>query len=172
MSPSGHRAWRCSASLLLLTNLPSPEVAEARVVTRAADGSWGRPTRWRKPSCDPVFSPDSRFLVCVDLRILLTTPTGDSLRVSVDPTLVRHQVQYAGGSSDGRTVYYLGTDSVGANVYAVPLAGGVPRVVVRFDDPTRPWHRYGFGGYGDRFYFTVGDRESDVWVANVGAAPP
>jgi len=58
------------------------------------------------------------------------------------------------------------------NVYAVPLAGGVPRVVVRFDDPTRPWHRYGFGGYGDRFYFTVGDRESDVWVANVGAAPP
>jgi hypothetical protein len=39
--------------------------------------------------------------------------------------------------------------------------------MVRFDDPTRRWHRYGFAVHGGRFYFTLGDRQSDVWAAEV-----
>jgi hypothetical protein len=42
--------------------------------------------------------------------------------------------------------------------------------MMRFDDPTREWHRFGFTTHGDKFYFTVGDRQSDVWVAEVEAA--
>jgi hypothetical protein len=41
---------------------------------------------------------------------------------------------------------------------------------MRFDDPTREWHRFGFGAHGGRFYFTVGDRQSDVWAAEVETA--
>jgi hypothetical protein len=37
-----------------------------------------------------------------------------------------------------------------------------------FDDPTRPWHQSGFEIHGDRFYFTVGDRQSDVQPVNAG----
>jgi len=38
---------------------------------------------------------------------------------------------------------------------------------VRFDDPTRPWHRYGLRVQGDRRYFTLGDLQSDIWVAEL-----
>ena len=40
-----------------------------------------------------------------------------------------------------------------------------PKLLVRFDDPTREWHRFGFKARLGRFYFTVGDRQSDVWMA-------
>jgi hypothetical protein len=67
-------------------------------------------------------------------------------------------------SADGWVVYFLGRDPSDqrVGVWSVPAAGGVPRLAVRFDDPSRPWHRFGFRVHGGRFYFTVGDRESDV----------
>jgi hypothetical protein len=69
---------------------------------------------------------------------------------------------------DGRTVYYLATDATAVrSVKAVSAAGGPSRVVVRFDDPTRPWHRYGFQVRGGRFYFTLGDLQKDIWVAEL-----
>jgi hypothetical protein len=54
-----------------------------------------------------------------------------------------------------------------AEQVASALSGGAPRIVLRFDDPARPWHRYGFRGFRDRIYFTVGDRQSDIWVAEL-----
>ena len=39
--------------------------------------------------------------------------------------------------------------------------------LARFDDPARPWHRYGFRVHGARFYFTLGDLQSDIWVADL-----
>jgi hypothetical protein len=47
-------------------------------------------------------------------------------------------------------------------VVGVPVDGGTARAVVRFDDPTRPWHRYGFRIRAGRIFLTLGDRESDV----------
>jgi hypothetical protein len=52
-------------------------------------------------------------------------------------------------------------------VAAVPVSGAPPRLVLRFDDPTRPWHRFGFRVRGDRMYFTLGDLQSDIWAAEV-----
>jgi hypothetical protein len=39
--------------------------------------------------------------------------------------------------------------------------------MVRFDDPSREWHRYGFTVHGGRFYFTLGDRQSDIWSMQI-----
>jgi len=50
---------------------------------------------------------------------------------------------------------------------AVPVAGGSPHIAVNFDDPTRPWHRFGFRVRGNRFYFTLGDVQSDIWVTEL-----
>ena len=50
----------------------------------------------------------------------------------------------------------------------VPVTGGAARVVVRFGDPTRPWHRYGLFLHGERFYVTLGDLQRDIWMAEVG----
>ena len=62
----------------------------------------------------------------------------------------------------------LGTAIAGVvAVVGVPVNGGPDRAVVRFDDPTRPWHRYGFRVRAGRIFFTLGNRESDVWVADL-----
>jgi hypothetical protein len=84
--------------------------------------------------------------------------------------LIPNMGQYPQWSSDGRTLYYLGLDSVSTSVYAVPASGGRPRIVMRFDDPARPWHRYGFEVFRDQFYFTIGERQSHVWVAELDKA--
>jgi hypothetical protein len=89
----------------------------------------------------------------------------------MSPAVSQHFPQYASWSHDRQLVYYLAIDSVSTNIYAVPAGGGTPRIVMRFDDPTRPWHRYGFQVFRDRFYFTVGDRQSDIWVAQLAAKP-
>jgi hypothetical protein len=48
-----------------------------------------------------------------------------------------------------------------------PKTGSAPRLLVRFDAPDRQWHRFGFTAHRGRFWFTLGDRQSDVWVAEV-----
>jgi hypothetical protein len=42
---------------------------------------------------------------------------------------------------------------------------------MRFDDPSRPLHPFGFQVHGGRFYFTVGDRQSDIWMMEVEGSP-
>ncbi len=156
-------------SLHLLTDYGSPG-AETRVIRRLPDGTWSQPERWRKPPCMPTWSPDGARLACADLdgRILLTNAAGDSLATLVSGGLVRGMGQYPKWSSDSRTVYYLAEDSVSTSINAVAVSGGPPRVILRFDDPARPWHRYGFTVYRDRFYFTIGERESHIWVGELG----
>jgi hypothetical protein len=74
-----------------------------------------------------------------------------------------------GWSADGQSLFYLALDSSGVvrSINGVPVAGGRPRVFVRFDVPTRPWHRYGFQVHANKFYLTLGDLESDIWVMDV-----
>jgi hypothetical protein len=49
----------------------------------------------------------------------------------------------------------------------MPLSGGVPRLLVRFDDPLRPSFRPEFATDGERLFFTVGSQESDLWVMDL-----
>ncbi len=71
-------------------------------------------------------------------------------------------------SLDGRTVYYKavhpdGTDSF----WSVPVGGGAPTLVVRFDDPSRRSYRNEFTTDGRRLYFTMSRHHSDIWVAEL-----
>ncbi|MBA3317219.1 MAG: hypothetical protein H0T50_03915 [Gemmatimonadales bacterium] len=54
-----------------------------------------------------------------------------------------------------------------AGIWSVARGGGTPRHLVRFDDPTREWHRFGFHARGGRLSFTLGDRQSDIWNLEV-----
>lgn len=96
----------------------------------------------------------------------LTTTTGDSTRVLVPVNYggLRLRPSYVSWSDDGRELYYLALDPRDrASIWAVAASGGPPRLLVRFDDPTRPWHRFGFRAHGGQFYFTLGDQQSDIW---------
>jgi len=71
-------------------------------------------------------------------------------------------------SPDGRTFYYKAHDAQGrASFWAVPAAGGHPRLLVRFTDLSRPSSRHDFATDGRRLFFTIEDRESHVFVAEM-----
>jgi eukaryotic-like serine/threonine-protein kinase len=142
--------------------------AELRAMDRDAQGAWSRPrTLARRTTYPAVASPDGRLVAFGSADGLWTVgANGDSARLVARSGA--EQPLYTDWSSDGRTIYYLAMDSVGrASIWSVPRAGGPPRLEVEFDDPTRQWHRYGFLVRGGRFYFTLGDRQSDVWAAEV-----
>jgi TolB protein len=70
-------------------------------------------------------------------------------------------------SRDGRTLYYLNRDAVGWSIRSVPAAGGATRPLVTFGEADPQPVRYSFVTDGRRFYYTAGQREADVWVAEL-----
>ena len=147
-----------------------------RVSTRGADGRWGKPRTIPfvigRDTITPglaVWSPDGRFFACGcgDGGIVIApTAGGPARRLSPKPSTSGWAFPQWG--ADGRTVYYVSEDSGRVvSVAGAPIDGGPAHVVVRFDDPTKPWHRYGFRVRAGRVFFTLGSRESDVWVADL-----
>jgi len=156
-----------------LHDYDSPE-AEIRFVPRNATGGWGAPvTLVRGDALVPSESPDMRWVAFgTDKGLMLTTPRGDSARVVVPGSYRSRELRptYVSWSADGRTLYYLALDSLDrASIWGLDPRTADRTLLVRFDDPGREWHRYGFGASGGRFYFTLGDRQSDLWMTSVGA---
>jgi hypothetical protein len=54
-----------------------------------------------------------------------------------------------------------------AGLWSVALSGGAPRQRVRFDDPATDVGRGRFSVSGNRIYFPLEKRESDIWTAEV-----
>jgi hypothetical protein len=70
-------------------------------------------------------------------------------------------------SVDGRFIYFTARDSTGARMlFAIPVEGGIPREVVRFDDPTRNVVLLYTLGDG-KAYFTLKEIESDIYVMDL-----
>jgi Tol biopolymer transport system component len=78
----------------------------------------------------------------------------------------------AAWAPDGASVYVKARSVEGrASFWQVPVAGGAPRLLVRFDDPDRPSGRQEFATDGRRLFFTIDARESDVWVMAIQRKP-
>jgi len=73
----------------------------------------------------------------------------------------------AAWAPDARALYYLFRDGAGWSIRSIPASGGPSRVLVTFGDAEQQPSRYAFVTDGRRFYFTLGRRESDVWVAEL-----
>jgi len=152
------------------------------LVTRDAAGRWGTPRTLVKGGATGVWAPDGRAVLTQTetgrfgaRQSLEIVPAGGGeghvvMSVRNPATDVAPVSPYAlAWSADGRVVHFLGREpsdqSVG--IWSVPATGGTSRLTVTFDDPSRPWHPYGFRVHGSRFYLTVGDRQSDVWTTEV-----
>jgi eukaryotic-like serine/threonine-protein kinase len=166
-SPDGRR-------LLLLANWGTK--AALHITSVGADGHWSAPRELPVViGSDTLtgglgaWSPDGRSLACGcgSGGLVIVPVEGGSARRLPSPYSSAGWA-FPQWSEDGRTVYHLVEDSgrVTAAV-AVPVSGGAARILLRFDDPTRPWHRFGFRARAGRFYFTLGDLQSDIWVAEV-----
>ncbi|MCA9764767.1 MAG: PD40 domain-containing protein, partial [Gemmatimonadetes bacterium] len=68
-------------------------------------------------------------------------------------------------SDDGRTIYFKSHSAEGAgSIWSIPTAGGTPRFVQGLGDARRRSDRYGFRVSGGRLYYTLVDRQGDVWM--------
>ena len=70
-------------------------------------------------------------------------------------------------SADDRALYFKVRDVSGMSaIWAVPTEGGEAHALVHFDDPQRLSNRSDLSGDGRAFYFTLEDRQSDIWIAD------
>ncbi len=132
---------------------------------------WGTPWRLTFDSVGVAavrWSPDDRLIAYIaanEVRVI--PPGGGDVRV-----LVRSRdlpgssvLSFLGWSEDSRSLYLKAFDAEGrSSFWSVPTAGGTPKLLVRFDDPRRQSWRREFATDGERFFFLVDRRESDIWV--------
>ncbi len=145
---------------------------EIYVISREDRSSgWGEPRQLTfDGGVSPRWSPHGRWIAYIDngraLRVV-ASDAGDPRTLISSGTMPADPggTGFPAWSSDGQTVYYKGADSENtASLWAVPLAGGTPRLLVRFDDPSKSISVVEFTTDGERFYFTIGRRESDIWL--------
>ena len=117
------------------------------------------------------WSPDGRLIAYLheglptQLRIV-SADGGDpvTLVTNQDPAITPRPEELR-WSADSREIYYKAYDADGiSSFWAVPVTGGEPRLLVRFDDPAMHSNRDDFASDGRNLYFTIGAMESDVWV--------
>jgi len=142
------------------------------IVHRRPDGGWGTPVERLASGFWPDFSPDGKWLVFAHAQLggavaLLPVDSGPE-RVLVDPARVGALPEVPSWSADGRSIYYKSHDARGdAVIWSVPVAGGAPSLLVRFDDPDHPSYRPEVTVAGGRIYVTEEDRQADVYVMEV-----
>lgn len=137
------------------------------VLTRDPKGNW-KPPSWRLENAQlPMWSPDGRTLAFVKLDgSIESIPADSGLRTQV-------YTPRAGGidavasnlvwSHDGRTIWFIGSDSRGrGGIWSVPATGGLPRMRVNFDDGTGRSHGASISADKRSFYFTLDERTSNM----------
>jgi len=151
--------------------LDRPWFGDAFLIRRDAGGRWSPPQPLRAGiSLIGGWLPDGHALAFGRGSALEVIPTdGGSPRVvyapapgSADPP-----VEGVAVSDDGRTLYFKSHDSEGrASIWRVPVEGGRPQLLVRFTD-VRESSRFDFAAGAGRFFFTLEDRQSDIWIAEI-----
>jgi serine/threonine-protein kinase len=138
------------------------------------ESAWGEPRQLADQGYHPRWSPDGRRIAYNNRvgngEIRLISPEGGDSGVLVEGglPLAGHTPYFLRWSADGKDLYIKTRDPEGgAGFWSVPVDGGEPRLLVRLDDPMRPSLRYEFATDGSRFFFTIGQQESDLWVMDL-----
>ena len=142
---------------------------------REGGGRWSSPALLAAGAVAGDWSPDGRWIAYVssesDSRfgsVMILPAEGGSGRLLFETTATAPPADQVVWGPDGRTIYYKFHDLQGhTSLWAVSAAGGRPRQLVRFDDPARQSSRKDFATDGKRLYFTIEDRQSDIFVAEL-----
>jgi len=144
------------------------------VIRRRADGTWSGPIavangtttqgRWiHRPEGDRLAYASMGAVVLVNpekatgLRaIYVPNAPGDPIAWSVVVSDDDKMLYFKSGDSEGRTT-----------LWSLSPDGGKPKLLVRFQDPNRQSIRPDFAAAAGRFFFTIEDRQADIWVATV-----
>lgn len=142
------------------------------LLSHDSSGAWGEPLQLTSDSGSaPRWSPDGRtiayFVGGPRFSLRLVSPDGGTPRILLagDGTRDNPHPLLAEWAPDSRTLYIRAADDSGrASIWSLQAAGGTPRLVVRFDDASRPTNRAEFATDGRRIFFTLGKPESDLWM--------
>jgi hypothetical protein len=136
-------------------------------------GAWSPPRQLTAFGCAfQAWARDGSGLLCGDVGSTVLTMVSRAgavrWRRDLKPTGLS-DIGQGVLSTDGETLYVRGTRGEVAGVWAVPLAGGAPRLLVPFSDPTLQVESYPgtINVAGSRLYLTVGEFESDIWVMDL-----
>jgi hypothetical protein len=152
--------WNAAGNRIYMSvNVPSG--GYPGFMDRRPDSSWTETSKLPVTGNWP--SPDGQFIASAR-RIL--NMQGEVVRQDFVPDGITRLRESAWL---GSRLYFVGSDAsdVAKGIWSVSPSGGPVQQHVRFDDVTRPWHRYGFQPLADRLYFTLGERESDIWAAEI-----
>ena len=171
-SPPGHELsmanWSPDGNGLAFFSLSTSTVFAIR---RDASGRWSEPRRVATGGWRPEWSPDGRAIAFVSPmtgRIGIAALDSGTQRDLYIPGPGDPVAELATFSADGREIYFKSHDArLRASFWAIAVTGGRPRLLVRFDDPAKASNRFEFASDGKRFYFTVEDRQADVWIAEL-----
>jgi len=137
--------------------------------TRRGPNQW-TPAVLRAYGSAPVWSPDGKSILYIktgSLALAIMPVEAGAERVVHTPAPGEGK-QRAIFSPDGATIYTKRHDLDGqASFWAIPVAGGSARMLVRFTDPAHPSNREEFASDGKRLFYSVEERQSNVWVADV-----
>jgi Tol biopolymer transport system component len=143
-----------------------------QLVRRKADGTWTAPeTLAVDVGVRSAWLPDGSALVAArngGIAVIPIDKTPARVVYSPAPGSTDPAARGVAVSGDGRTVYFKSIDAQGlATIWAVPTAGGRPQLLVRFTDPSRPSIRVDFAAGAGRLFFTLEDRQADIWVGEI-----
>jgi eukaryotic-like serine/threonine-protein kinase len=140
------------------------------LVERGESGRWGKPHQLGTLGEDlaAAWSPDGR-------RIFIDVP-GAIQEVSVPEGEVRFVYRPRNPETDprpagvmltdnGRTIVFKAENKRG--FWSIPVSGGTPRQLVRFDVPGRDSFRSDFDISGNRIYFIMANHQSDLFMAEL-----
>ncbi|HEX9167070.1 MAG TPA: protein kinase [Gemmatimonadales bacterium] len=137
------------------------------VIERDSRGAWGGPVQLLDVGGVPSWSSDGTRVLLANGRAIVRV---DPASRAVDTLHLADQaVDRPIMPRDGRSIYYRMQTPTPGSVWAIPAAGGKPRLVLRFE-PGRESNRAEYFTDGRHLYFTLDDRQADLWALEL--APP
>jgi Tol biopolymer transport system component len=137
------------------------------IVSRTASG-WGKP-RYFTRGTGAVWSPDGKIIAVAAAAGMEFLRTDATLVGSIPLKTVGQTPSSLTGagawSADSRLYYYTTAAADGTNMIAAfEVATNASRIVYHFSDPLRQPYRPTMSASSKEMFFTIGTRESDVWV--------
>jgi hypothetical protein len=158
--------WGPGVNTLAFNRFDHSSFSVARV-TRAGPGApWGTPSTLVNGGTLSALSPsDSSYLFFDSGRLLRLAPGSHTLEPLLRTTEL--YMAYPRIPRGSHSVYFFSHDSAGSFIGAAPIGGSTWRKVITFDAPGRDVTRGFFDTDGDRFYFTIGNHQVDIWIADL-----
>jgi Tol biopolymer transport system component len=126
---------------------------------------WGDPVRLTDFTCRfPDWAPDGESLVCdAGSELVIVSKTGEMV-TRFDPQMGSSRPRF---SPDGSEVYFLVLSGPAPGVWSFPVTGGEATQLVAFDDPSLSVLDFALTVGPDRFYLTISEYESDIYVMDL-----